>query len=111
MSIGVGEASSSLRTTILSPLKTGNSNLKELVHTLSSEVIAGAYLFKHGPNGPGFQPARNFCMARKILESIETIPSLHVAQTVIEMAASENSHELIALRAKLADEVVIAFSY
>lgn len=41
---------------------------------------------------------------------IEMMPSLHVAQAVAEVAAFEDSHEPIALRAKLVDKVVITFA-
>lgn len=45
----------------------------------------------------------------RILESTETTPSLHATQAIAEVATSKDSHSLIALRAKLADEVVIPF--
>lgn len=69
---------------------------------LSLEGIASAYFFRHGPNGQGFQPVG-------VLECIETMLSLHVVQAIAKVVAFEDTHELIALRAKLADEVLIAF--
>lgn len=58
---------------------------------------------------PGFQHVEVFRMARGILEGTKTIPSLHVAQVVVEMVAFACSSKLRALRAKLVDEAIINF--
>lgn len=110
MSFGVAEATPSLGRTVLSPSKIGNSNSKELVHTLAKKVLQVPTFLGMDLMAPGFQPTGIFHMAMGVLEGTKTMPSLHMAQPIVEVAVSVDSHELIALRARQADKVVIAFA-
>lgn len=56
----------------------------------------------------GFHPTWVFRLAVDILESIEVMPSLHLAQVVAMMAHFNDSFKLAILQAKLIDEAQLA---
>lgn len=59
---------------------------------------------------PGFQDDGIIHMVGKILQGIEMMSLLHVAQVVAEVAASKDSLEPIVLWAKLADKTIKTFA-
>ena len=109
LSFTVADATTPVKSTVVPDLRNGNSPPDSLMQTLAHKVLQMPIFSGAELTAPGFQPAKVFNLAGKILEGKDNLPSVHVAQAVTEVSSIDDTEEALRLRARLASEAVAEF--
>ena len=78
------------------------NSVTDMAHTLASKVLHTPLFTAMEWASPEFQPAKVFHLADRILEGKACVPSLTVAQAIMDIPASEDPKEVAKRRARLA---------
>jgi len=84
----------------------GRTTAKDLIHTLAYKMLQILVFSSMEILVPDFALAQVFHLASKMLEGKIPMPSLEVAQAMIELCKEKN---LVNLQAKLAYEIIVVF--